>query len=77
MLLLIKKRHHEKRAAKSIYLASLAEPIKLLGFHDILRLLTLGLIFHTVGCHMLFPFISVHAISIEEFRREASGHEPT
>jgi len=61
MLPLIRERPQEKRAAGSISLASLAEPIKLLGFHVILRLLTLGLIFHTVGYCMFFPFISVHA----------------
>ncbi len=61
MLPLIRERSQERRATGSISLASIVEPIKLLGFHDILRLLTLGLIFHTVGYCMFFPFISVHA----------------
>lgn len=61
ILPLIRERSPGRRAVRSISTASLAEPIKLLGFHDILRLLTLGLIFHTIGYYMFFPFISVHA----------------
>jgi len=68
MLPLIRERSQEKCTAESISLASFAEPIKLLGFHDILRLLTLGLIFHTVGYCMFFPFISVSGTRLGSWR---------
>lgn len=58
VLLLVRERPREERPAKLI---SPANPLKLLRFHDILRLLMLGLIFHSVGYQMFFPFISVHA----------------
>lgn len=58
VLLLVRERSREKYPTKSIPLVS---SLKLLRFHDILRLMMLGLIFHTIGYQMFFPFISVHA----------------
>lgn len=57
-LLLVRERPREEYSIESI---SLVNPIKLLRFHDIFRLLLLALIFHTIGYQMFFPFISVHA----------------
>ncbi|MDW8021998.1 MAG: MFS transporter, partial [Nitrososphaerota archaeon] len=56
LLALVKERPRRRRSIEP-----LTNPFRLLRSHNPLRLMTLGLVFHTIGYSMLFPFISVHA----------------
>lgn len=56
LLTLVKERPRGKRFTKSS-----TNPLQLLRSHTVLQLMTAGLIFHTIGYNVIFPFLSVHA----------------
>lgn len=56
LLALVKQRSRRRGSVES-----LTNPFRLLRSHKVLQLMTLGLVFHTIGYSMIFPFISVHA----------------